>query len=256
MLGKNWVKASIIDPTKNSDQYNTEKCRAEVQCLDKWVYDEVEMWYGLRYLLSTNWKITQGTGSWANGCKIFQLHEGPNNAWAGGLSFWVPNQYPTVDYNGWNFETKRYEYAVYQRYLPLLLGEPFTVYFHVRAAENGVHEVYVNDNLVSKRYGDYRMSPDAKPRVSRYFKAGIYCGINQNPKTLYATDFIAATTKEDLDKWFKGGEVRLVAIKNVSDIDITQIIGRIIVDERGVLVPAGESVEVTLEEGEFFIVGK
>lgn len=53
-----------------------------------------------------------------------------------------------------------------------------------------------------------------------------------------------------------GGELRIVDFKNIGSTDIIQKIGKIVVTERDVAVPAGETVSVELQEGEFVIVGE
>lgn len=57
-------------------------------------------------------------------------------------------------------------------------------------------------------------------------------------------------------QWSIGGEVQIVDFKNVGSTTVVQKIGKIVVTQRDVNIPAGQTVTVELEEGEFVIVGE
>jgi hypothetical protein len=196
--GKPWIKWSIDDPTSVSDFFNV-RCRAEAQISGVWNYQLDRVWYGVRYYIPDEWRVEMAdpaaeSNGFEDTCKISQLHEGdPSTSHYGGLTFWVGNDDQTLNINC--------GYAscdTIARDIPLIKNEPWTLMVYTSPT---VIEYYINGQLVASSYGDHAMNPES-PYTCRYFKVGIYCGLNQNAKYLYTSDHIVAENRAAIEAYF------------------------------------------------------
>jgi hypothetical protein len=193
MDGKNWLKASIVDPAYPSDAWHPQKCRAEVgNYAEQGIHESTDTWYGFRVYLPADFRVDRGEGEWATGCSLIQLKEG--HQWNGGLRVDVNDQELRIFWRWYDYSTSQWEYMF--RDFPMIRGRAFTVLFHDVVSEQGLFEAWADGRKVLTYQGDNRLSPQAPAgRVNRYSQLGIYCGYRQNVKTAYYTDVYEGTDR-------------------------------------------------------------